>query len=108
VLWITFSGHDERAVTKAMEDTGTGIDPNATDRVFDLTFTTKAHRLGMGLSICCSTIEAHGGRIWRCARFSHLRSQIRVDLLPYSETMRSAFAFGPLNDPASKPTNACL
>jgi PAS domain S-box-containing protein len=48
----------------AVKDTGVGIPAEATDRVFEAFFTTKLNGLGMGLSICRSIIEAHGGRLW--------------------------------------------
>ena len=57
-----YSGHN--GVHVSIEDTGSGIDPSNVDRVFKPLFTTKAHGMGMGLSICRSIIEAHGGRIW--------------------------------------------
>jgi signal transduction histidine kinase len=47
-----------------VEDTGTGIDPQNVERVFDAMFTTKSDGMGMGLSICRSIIEAHHGRLW--------------------------------------------
>jgi signal transduction histidine kinase len=50
-----------------VEDTGGGIDPINTNRMFDAFFTTKPNGIGMGLSICRSIIEAHGGRLWATA-----------------------------------------
>jgi signal transduction histidine kinase len=51
-------------VQVSVEDTGTGIDPSDVDRIFKPLFTTKTRGMGMGLSICRSIIENHGGRIW--------------------------------------------
>ena len=47
----------------SVEDTGTGIDPSTIDLIFKPLFTTKTQGIGMGLSICRSIIESHGGRI---------------------------------------------
>ena len=47
-----------------MQDSGIGIDPDIEEQLFNPFFTTKPHGTGMGLSICRSIIELHGGRIW--------------------------------------------
>jgi signal transduction histidine kinase len=48
----------------AVRDSGPGIDPAHLDRVFDAFYTTKSGGTGMGLSICRSIIDAHGGKLW--------------------------------------------
>ncbi|WP_354037154.1 AAA family ATPase [Bradyrhizobium sp. S3.2.6] len=51
-------------VLVSFRDTGPGLDPNSADRVFEAFYTTKSEGMGMGLAICHSIIEAHGGRMW--------------------------------------------
>jgi PAS domain S-box-containing protein len=51
-------------VLVALRDSGPGIDPEHLERVFNAFYTTKSSGVGMGLSICRSIIEAHGGRLW--------------------------------------------
>lgn len=48
----------------SVRDSGIGIPKDQLNSVFEAFWTTKAHGLGMGLAICRSIIEAHGGRIW--------------------------------------------
>jgi signal transduction histidine kinase len=51
-------------VLVAVRDSGPGIDPAHLDRIFEAFYTTKSGGVGMGLSICRSIIDAHGGRLW--------------------------------------------
>jgi signal transduction histidine kinase len=55
---------DGYRVELTVEDSGKGIAENDLSRVFEPFFSTKQEGLGMGLSICRSIVEAHGGRIW--------------------------------------------
>jgi len=64
VLKIQSERSEPDFVHVSIEDTGPGIDPSDVDRIFKPLFTTKTRGMGMGLSICRSIIENHGGRIW--------------------------------------------
>jgi signal transduction histidine kinase len=55
---------DHTGVVVAVRDSGPGIDPTQLERVFEAFYTTKSSGTGMGLSICRSIIDAHGGRLW--------------------------------------------
>jgi phosphoglycerate-specific signal transduction histidine kinase len=70
-------GQHEEAVNIAVQGTIKGIDPNATDRIFDSLPTTKTHGLGMGLSISCSILEADGGPLRALYLLRRLLTQLR-------------------------------
>jgi PAS domain S-box-containing protein len=54
-------------VLVTVRDSGPGLDPADTERVFTAFYTTKPKGMGMGLAICRSMVEAHGGRMWASA-----------------------------------------
>lgn len=54
----------KQRVIVSISDTGRGVPVGELDRIFEAFYSTKADGIGMGLSICRSIVEAHGGRIW--------------------------------------------
>jgi PAS domain S-box-containing protein len=63
-LLIRSEPSEPGAVLVWVQDAGLGIDPQNMHRIFEPFFTSKLGGMGMGLSICRSIIEAHGGRLW--------------------------------------------
>jgi PAS domain S-box-containing protein len=66
-LLISTGTSDSGDVRVAVRDSGPGLTPTALERLFEPFYTTKPGGLGLGLSICRSIIEAHGGRLWASA-----------------------------------------
>jgi C4-dicarboxylate-specific signal transduction histidine kinase len=64
VLSIRTEQRESDQVLVAVQDVGIGTEPEGLDRLFAAFYTTKPDGMGMGLSICRSIIEAHGGRVW--------------------------------------------
>jgi signal transduction histidine kinase len=68
ILSISSQAADPTAVFVSVEDSGIGFDPAMAGRIFEPFFTTTPDGMGMGLSICRSIIETHGGRLWASPR----------------------------------------
>jgi predicted ATPase/signal transduction histidine kinase len=65
------SEHDDQHVRVTVTDCGVGFSADNAGQLFNTFFTTKSSGLGMGLSICRSIIELHGGRIWAAPNVPH-------------------------------------
>jgi signal transduction histidine kinase len=63
-LLVSTGNAESGGVLVAVMDSGPGLDSTNLERLFDAFYTTKPGGLGMGLSICRSIIDAHGGRLW--------------------------------------------
>jgi signal transduction histidine kinase len=63
-LQISTQANRSGGVLVSFRDSGPGIPPESLKRLFDPFYTTKPGGMGMGLSICRSIIEGHGGQIW--------------------------------------------
>ena len=66
-LLIDTAKDESGGVLVTVKDTGPGLTPSQIDRLFAAFYTTKPDGLGLGLSICRSIVEAHGGRLWASA-----------------------------------------
>ena len=64
VVTIRTQQHGPGQVLVAVQDAGIGVEPANLDQLFRAFYTTKPDGVGIGLSICRSIVEAHGGRVW--------------------------------------------
>ena len=67
LLTVSTRPHERDGVLIRVQDSGPGIDPGGLERIFDAFFSTKSSGMGMGLFICRSIVEAHGGHLWASA-----------------------------------------
>jgi C4-dicarboxylate-specific signal transduction histidine kinase len=67
VLRIRTEEQPSGSIVVLVQDSGVGLDPKHSSRMFEAFYTTKAEGIGMGLTISRSIIEAHGGRLWAVA-----------------------------------------
>src|SRR5262249_11871004 len=70
VLRLRTEGTEKGRCIVAIEASGPGIEPETLQRIFEPFFTSKSKGMGMGLSVCRSIVEAHGGRLWVAANTS--------------------------------------
>jgi C4-dicarboxylate-specific signal transduction histidine kinase len=70
-LLISTGKADSEDVLVSVRDSGPGLAPAALEGLFDAFYSTKPNGLGLGLSICRSIIEAHGGRLWATGLHPH-------------------------------------
>jgi C4-dicarboxylate-specific signal transduction histidine kinase len=67
VLRIRTEEQSSGSIVVLVQDSGVGIDPEHSSRIFEPFYTTKVEGIGMGLTISRSIIESHGGRLWAVA-----------------------------------------
>ena len=86
-LLITRGTNESDDVLVAVHDSGPGFAPATLEHIFKAFHTTKPNGLGLGLSICRSIIEGHGGRLWASANSP--RGAVFQFTLPSNSTVAS-------------------
>jgi PAS domain S-box-containing protein len=71
VLRVASESREANQMLITVQDSGIGNDSKDMDRIFEGLFTTKSSGIGMGLPMCRSIVEAHGGRLWASAAIPH-------------------------------------
>lgn len=71
ILRVTSAVQGSDTIQVSVEDSGSGMAPDDKGRIFEPFFTTKPDGMGMGLMLCRSVIEAHGGRLWMTDNAPH-------------------------------------
>src|SRR6266496_1725941 len=66
-LLISSAADDSKGVVVVVRDSGPGLDSKSLERLFEPFYTTKPQGMGMGLAICRSIVQAHGGKLWAIA-----------------------------------------
>ena len=85
-LWIGTSRDEGNHILLTVRDTGPSLTPRYLDRFFEAFYSTKPNGMGIGLSICRSIVEAHGGRIWATANIPQ-GAILRITLPAVRETV---------------------
>ncbi len=86
--------NDGNHVQVTVEDSGTGLDANGAEKIFEPFYTTKASGMGMGLSVSRSIVQSHGGRLWATAKdgpgtMFHFTLPMYPEDEPHAETERA-------------------
>ena len=94
-LLICTEKEESNGALVAVRDSGPGLDLKSVDRLFEAFYTTKVRGVGIGLTVCRSIIEAHGGRMWagenepRGASFQFTLPPERDESVPAGPVVRS-------------------